>query len=74
MADSRESGGDIGTLVFSNADGRPRNIAIRCDAASVLNIMAWYGAYCAGDRYAVTFNGRNVRMDQNGEPTDDVSA
>jgi hypothetical protein len=34
----------------------------------VPNIMAWYGAYHSGDRYTVTWNARNVAMDNNGEP------
>jgi hypothetical protein len=56
------------TLVFSNADDKPRNVTIRCDLPSVAPIMAWYGAYFAGDRYTVMLDGRNVPMDQNGEP------
>lgn len=53
-------------LVFSNADATPKNQRIGCDTESVGEIMAWYGAYFAGDRYTVTLDGRNVRMDQNG--------
>jgi hypothetical protein len=30
------------TLVFSNADDKPRNVTIRCDLPSVAPIMAWY--------------------------------
>lgn len=55
-------------LVFSNADARPRNVAVRLAPEAVRNVMAWYGAYFAGDRYTVTMDGRNVPMDQNGEP------
>lgn len=59
----------MSVLVFSNADASsPRNISITTDLASVSHIMAWYGAYYAGDRYTVTLDGRNVRMDINGEP------
>jgi hypothetical protein len=57
----------IGTLVFMNADATPKNISVRCSAESVAPIMDWYGAYWAGDRYTVAFNGRNIPMDINGE-------
>ena len=55
-------------LVFSNADATPKNVKIQCAAESVPHIMAWYGSYFAGDRYTVTQDGRNVPMDQDGEP------
>lgn len=55
-------------LVFNNADATPKTEVIECSADSVARITAWYGAYFAGDRYTVTLNGRNVAMDQNGEP------
>jgi hypothetical protein len=57
----------LGRLVFMNAEARPKNILIECSAQSVAHIMDWYGGYCAGDRYTVAFNGRNVPMDINGE-------
>jgi len=57
----------VGKLVFMNADAKPKNKTVECSAKSVPDIMAWYGAFCAGDRYTVTFNGRNVPMDINGE-------
>jgi hypothetical protein len=57
------------TLVFSNADATPKNCAIRLDRASVPAVMAWYGAFYAGDRYTVALDGRNVPINQNGEPT-----
>lgn len=58
----------IRTLVFMNADAKPKNQTIKCDTASITSIMAWYGAYFAGDRYTVAIDGRNVAMDVNGEP------
>lgn len=61
-------------LVFSNADATPKNVMVMCDAASAPHIMAWYGAFFAGDRYTVAFNGRNVRMDINGSPIEEVTA
>jgi hypothetical protein len=60
-------------LVFNNADATPKTTFVECDVASVPQIMAWYSAYHHGDRYTVTFDGRNVPMDQNGEPTQSVS-
>lgn len=30
-------------------------------------VMAWYGAYYAGDDYGVTVDGQEVPFDQNGE-------
>lgn len=57
----------IVTLVFNNADAKPRSTVLRVAEDAVPHVMAWYGAYYAGDRYTVTQDGRNVRMDQNGE-------
>ena len=55
-------------LVFNNADATPKTTALDVSAESVPDIMTWYGAYHAGDRYTVTVDGRNVPMDRNGEP------
>jgi len=55
-------------LVFNNADATPKTTVLDVSAEAVPDIMAWYGAYCAGDRYTATVDGRNVPMDQNGEP------
>jgi len=57
-------------LVFNNADATPKTQVIECSAESVPQIMAWHGAYFAGDRYTVALDGRNVRMDLNGEPVE----
>ena len=54
-------------LVFMNADATPKNVALEVSAAAAPHIMAWYGAYFAGDRYTVAIDGRNVPMDVNGE-------
>lgn len=54
-------------LVFSNAEATPKNVSIDLSMESVSHVMAWYGAYFAGDRYTATLDGRNVPMDQNGE-------
>jgi hypothetical protein len=55
-------------LVFSNADAAPKTLAIDIDRASIPAVMAWYGAFHAGDRYTVSVDGRNVPMGINGEP------
>lgn len=59
-------------LVFSNTDAKPKTQTIRCDTESVAPIMAWYGAFFAGDRYAVSLDGRNIKIDMNGEPEGDL--
>lgn len=60
------------TLVFMNAEATPKNQTIHCDTESVVSIMAWYGAYFAGDRYTVALDGRNVPIDQNGQPVGEL--
>lgn len=54
-------------LKFVNSDARPKETVIRCDSVSLAAIMAWYGAYHAGDRYAVYVDGEKVAKDRNGE-------
>lgn len=56
------------TLVFNNAEATPKSVVVKVSEDSVYDVMCWYGAYFAGDRYTVTKDGRNVRMDINGEP------
>lgn len=63
---------DMVELKFVNSDARPKITAVRCDAASVPPIMAWYGAYYAGDRYAVFADDQKVAKDQNGELATDL--
>jgi len=63
----------MGNLVFMNADAVPKNVSIRCASQNVAVIMDWYGAFYAGDRYTVAFNGRNVPMGINGESVLSVS-
>jgi hypothetical protein len=55
-------------LVFHNRATKPLNTVIETTRESVPSIMAWYGAYWAGDPYTVTYDGRNVPFDSNGEP------
>jgi hypothetical protein len=59
--------GKLINLVFINADAKPKNVSVQCTPESVALIMDWYGAYFAGDRYMVAFNGRNVPLGINGE-------
>lgn len=56
------------TLTFTNKDAVPQKITLRVSEGSIPYIMAWYGAYYAGDDYTVAKNGRVIPMDQNGEP------
>jgi hypothetical protein len=57
----------IVTLKFDNRDATPHVVEMRVDRAAVKDIMAWYGAYFAGDDYAVFINGHPQGKDQNGE-------
>lgn len=59
-------------LRFINSDATPKTTTIRCDTASVPDIMAWYGAYYAGDRYRVELDSEKVAKDCNGEPVGDI--
>lgn len=54
-------------LQFVNSDAKPKVATIRCDTASIASIMAWYGAYHAGDRYAVFADGEKLAKDRNGD-------
>jgi hypothetical protein len=54
-------------LRFVNSDAKPKVTILRCDTDSIAPIMAWYGAYYAGDRYAVFADGEKLSKDQNGE-------
>lgn len=54
-------------LVFVNIDATPKTVSLNVGKKSVEPIMAWYGAYFAGDRYTVFVDGEKVRKDQNGE-------
>ena len=54
-------------LKFVNSDATPKVAAVRCDTASIAPIMAWYGAFYAGDRYAVYADDVKLAKDRNGE-------
>ena len=54
-------------LKFVNKDARPKTTTLHVSAGSVADIMAWYGAYYAGDRYKVFIDGNKILKDQNGE-------
>ena len=54
-------------LKFVNSDANPKETFIMCNAESISHIMAWYGSYHAGDRYAVYAGGEKLRKDKNGE-------
>lgn len=55
-------------LIFHNPNFKPLNIVIETDHESMPLIMEWYGAFFSGDKYMVTFEGRNIPMDINGCP------
>jgi len=57
-------------LKFVNSDARPKTTTLQVSTASIAPIMARYGAYYAGDRYAVYADGEKMPKDQNGELTD----
>jgi hypothetical protein len=57
----------IRKLLFTNKDAKPKRTLLLVDEASVAPIMAWYGAYFAGDRYKVHVDGKRVEKDINGE-------
>lgn len=54
-------------LKFVNSDARPKTVALQVATAAVPHIMDWYGAYFAGDRYAVYLDGEKIVKDHNGE-------
>jgi hypothetical protein len=58
---------DLVSLTFTNSDARPKVSEVLCDRNSIPQIMAWYGAYFAGDRYSVAADGVKLAKDRNGE-------
>ncbi|WP_439538723.1 hypothetical protein [Sphingomonas sp.] len=58
---------DLIALRFVNSDARPKEALVVCTGPSIAPIMAWYGAYYAGDRYAVYADGVKLAKDHNGE-------
>lgn len=58
---------DIVILQFTNMDARPKVQTMTISRENVPQVMAWYGAYYARDRYRVTIDGEVVKKDKNGE-------
>lgn len=54
-------------LVFTNPEVGQNQVLEVAGLHEVAAIMAWYGAYFAGDDYTVTVDGVPVAMDKNGE-------
>lgn len=54
-------------LKFVNSDARPKTVTLQVATNSIAPIMAWYGAFHAGDRYAVYADGVKLAKDHNGE-------
>ncbi len=59
---------EMKALVFSNADATPKNMTIYTTKECIENIMIMYGSHFCGDRYTVSFDGRNIPMDNWGWP------
>ena len=55
-------------LVFASKDATPKKMVIFTTKECVENIMVMYGSHHAGDRYTVSFDGRNIPIDHNGWP------
>lgn len=64
---------DIHELKFVNSDARPKECVVHVSTASIEPVMAWYGSYFAGDRYAVFVDGVKVQKDHNGELAGEVA-
>lgn len=58
---------DIVDLKFVNNDAKPKITEMSISLGGVADVMVWYGAYYAGDRYSVFINGAKVQKDHNGE-------
>jgi hypothetical protein len=57
----------VSELKFVNSDATPKTVVLSIARKSIPPVMAWYGAYFSGDRYAVFVDGAKVAKDQNGE-------
>lgn len=59
-------------LLFRNADAKPKEVRIKTRRADAPDIIRWYSAYCAGDRFRVFANGVEIKIINgeiiNGEP------
>lgn len=54
-------------VIFDNRDATPRKTVLHVGTSSVTYVMRFYGAFYAGDKYAVTVDGEPVSTDVNGE-------
>lgn len=54
-------------LRFVNSDAIPKEATLTVSEDSIAPIMAWYGAFYAGDRYEVFADGVKLKKDCNGE-------
>ncbi|MBX4911478.1 hypothetical protein HJA82_29630 [Rhizobium bangladeshense] len=52
---------------FHNRDAKPKKIEFDISKAAVAPVMAWYGAFHAGDIYTVFVDDVEVAKDLNGE-------
>ena len=58
---------EIVALEFYNAEATPHVTRLNVSRTSIAPIMAWYGAYYAGDDYGVLVDGVEITKDKNGE-------
>lgn len=54
-------------IEIKNNDACQTHWVMQVDAASVEQIVEWYGAFYAGDDYTVTLDGVLQTLDHNGE-------
>lgn len=54
-------------LKFVNSDARRKTTVLHVARDSIAPIMAWYGAFHAGDRYTVYADGARLQKGRNGE-------
>lgn len=55
------------SLEFYNPDATLAITRLVVSRDSIGPILAWYGAYFAGDEYAVMIDGEEIKIDGNGE-------
>lgn len=52
---------EVVELVFDNEDAIPRETAVTVGVHNVPQVLAWYGAYHAGDTYTARLDGELVK-------------
>lgn len=57
----------IRKLEFVNKRSKSASVSMLVEDNAIAEVMKWYGAYHAGDRYTVKVDDVTVRKDRNGE-------